>query len=134
MGVSGDTITLLSLEYSLNQLYFQEKPISIDSMLVKAKPIKKLCEYDGRLPENVKSDCWNDVDETEFAAVRYDDKAMNSIYDDFKPLSAKDVADMVFFIADRAPHVNIQDVLMFGTQQANATTISRTGRADRENQ
>ena len=36
-------------------------------MLVKAKPIKKLCEYDGRLPENVKSDCWNDVDETEYA-------------------------------------------------------------------
>merc|ERR1712227_638838 len=46
----------------------QEKPISIDRMLVKSKPIKKLCEYEGRgLPENVKSDCWNDVDETEYA-------------------------------------------------------------------
>ena len=30
--------------------------------------MKKLCEYEGRgLPENVKSDCWNDVDETEYA-------------------------------------------------------------------
>ena len=48
--------------------YFKEKPISIDRMLVKSKPMKKLCEYEGRgLPENVKSDCWNDVDETEYA-------------------------------------------------------------------
>lgn len=46
----------------------QEKPISIDRMLVKSKPMKKLCEYEGRpLPDTYKSDCWNDVDETEFA-------------------------------------------------------------------
>lgn len=46
----------------------QEKPISIDRMLVKSKPMKKLCEYEGRgLPDGIKSDCWNDVDETEFA-------------------------------------------------------------------
>jgi hypothetical protein len=46
----------------------QEKPISVDQMLVKSKPMKKLCEYEGRpLPEDYKSDCWNDVDETEFA-------------------------------------------------------------------
>merc|ERR1719167_1493430 len=36
-------------------------------MLVKSKPMKKLCEYEGRgLPDNAKSDCWNDVDETEY--------------------------------------------------------------------
>merc|ERR1711953_664043 len=36
----------------------QEKPISLDG----------LCEHEGRgLPENYKSDCWNDVDETEYA-------------------------------------------------------------------
>jgi len=46
----------------------QEKPISIDRMLVKSKPMKKLCEYEGRrLPDDAKSDCWNDVDETEYA-------------------------------------------------------------------
>jgi|ERR1712038_712490 len=46
----------------------QEKPVSIDRMLVKAKPMKKLCEYEGRpLPDMYKSDCWNDVDETEYA-------------------------------------------------------------------
>jgi len=46
----------------------QEKPISVDRMLVKSRPMKKLCEWEGRrLPEDYKSDCWNDVDETEFA-------------------------------------------------------------------
>merc|ERR1711962_1050378 len=46
----------------------QDKPISIDRMLVKSKPMKKLCEHEGRpLPEGAKSDCWNDVDETEYA-------------------------------------------------------------------
>ena len=30
--------------------------------------MKKLCEHEGRgLPDNAKSDCWNDVDETEYA-------------------------------------------------------------------
>lgn len=46
----------------------QEKPISIDRMLVKSRPMKKLCEHEGRsLPKGAKSDCWNDVDETEYA-------------------------------------------------------------------
>ena len=46
----------------------QEKPISLEGMIVKAKPLDALCEHEGRgLPENYKSDCWNDVDETEYA-------------------------------------------------------------------
>jgi hypothetical protein len=46
----------------------QEKPISLEGMIVKAKPLKSLCEHEGRgLPEEYKSDCWNDVDETEYA-------------------------------------------------------------------
>ena len=49
-------------------MLIQEKPISIDSMIVKSRPMKKLCEYEGRpLPDDYKSDCWNDVDETEYA-------------------------------------------------------------------
>ena len=37
-------------------------------MIVKSRPMKKLCEYEGRpLPDDYKSDCWNDVDETEYA-------------------------------------------------------------------
>lgn len=46
----------------------QEKPVSLEGMIVKARPLKALCEFEGRpLPEDYKSDCWNDVDETEFA-------------------------------------------------------------------
>ncbi len=46
----------------------QEKPISLGGMIVKAKPLSKLCEFEGKaLPDDYRSDCWNDVDETEFA-------------------------------------------------------------------
>jgi len=46
----------------------QEKPVSLEGMIVKAKPLKNLCEHQGRgLPDDYKSDCWNDVDETEYA-------------------------------------------------------------------
>ena len=46
----------------------QEKPISLEGMIVKAKPLDALCEHGGRgLPDEYKSDCWNDVDETEYA-------------------------------------------------------------------
>ena len=37
-------------------------------MIVKAKPLAKLCEHEGRaLPDDYRSDCWNDVDESDFA-------------------------------------------------------------------
>lgn len=46
----------------------QHKPIGFEKMLVKAQPLRKLCEFEGRpLPEDYKSDCYNDVDETEYA-------------------------------------------------------------------
>jgi len=69
------------------------------------------------------------VEETEFAEVRFDgDKERAKIYEDFKPVTSKDVAEVVYFIATRPAHVNIQDVLMMGTQQASATIIDRSGR------
>lgn len=69
------------------------------------------------------------VEETEFALVRYEgDSERAKIYEDFQPLRASDVADTIFYLATRPPHVNIQDVVMLGTQQASATTIDRSGR------
>ena len=69
------------------------------------------------------------VEETEFAEVRYDgDKTRAKIYQDFKPVTSKDVAEVVHFVATRPAHVNIQDVLVMGTQQASATIIDRSGR------
>lgn len=40
----------------------------MEGMIVKARPLKNLCEHEGRrLPSDYKSDCYNDVDETEYA-------------------------------------------------------------------
>lgn len=69
------------------------------------------------------------VEETEFAEVRFDgDKLRARIYDDFNPLTSADVAETIYFIASRPPHVNVQDVLLMGTQQANSLFIDRSGR------
>ncbi len=69
------------------------------------------------------------VEETEFARVRFDgDAEKANIYSDFNPLVSKDVAEAIYFIASRPPHVNVQDVLIMGTQQAGSMMIDRTGR------
>ncbi|KAK8738410.1 hypothetical protein OTU49_003853, partial [Cherax quadricarinatus] len=45
-----------------------DKPTSFEKMYVRSRPLTKLCEFDGkRLPEDYKSDCYNDVDESEYA-------------------------------------------------------------------
>lgn len=37
-------------------------------VIFRARPLKKLCEYEGNpLPEDYKSDCYQDVDESEYA-------------------------------------------------------------------
>lgn len=42
--------------------------VGIDKMIVRARPLKKLCEFDGKpIPEDYKSDCYHDVDESDFA-------------------------------------------------------------------
>ncbi len=73
------------------------------------------------------------VDETEFALVRFDgDENQAKIYEDFKPLTAGDVADAIFFMASRPEYVNIQDMVLMGTQQASSTMIHRSGRQTRD--
>lgn len=69
------------------------------------------------------------VEETEFAVVRFDgDTQRAKIYEDFNPLTSRDIAETILFIINRPPHVNIQDVLMMGTQQASSNFIDRSGR------
>ena len=73
------------------------------------------------------------VEETEFAEVRFDgDKERAKIYEDFQPLKSSDVAAVIHFIASQPAHVNIQDVLMMGRQQAGSTYIDRSGRGSQE--
>ena len=68
------------------------------------------------------------VEETEFAKVRFGDAERAKIYEDFQPLKSEDVAESIYFIATRPDHVNIQDILLMGTQQANNNYIDRSGR------
>lgn len=69
------------------------------------------------------------VEQTEFAKVRFDgDMKKANIYSDFNPLTSADVAHTIYYIASRPKHVNIQDVLLMGTQQASSNFIDRTGR------
>ncbi len=68
------------------------------------------------------------VEETEFAERRFHgDREKARIYDDYNPLKAKDVAEVIYFIASRPPHVNIQDILLMGTQQVLGE-FDRSGR------
>jgi len=48
----------------------QEKPVDMSKMIVKAIPLEKLCEYGtSGMPKGAKSDCYNDVDESEYACA-----------------------------------------------------------------
>lgn len=48
----------------------QEKPKSLEKMIVKSRPIEKLCEFEGKgMPKNHKPDCYNDIDESEYACA-----------------------------------------------------------------
>ena len=69
------------------------------------------------------------VEETEFSKVRFHgDEQKSKIYNDFNPLKSSDVAEIIYFVATRPGHVNIQDVLVMGTQQAGSNFVDRSGR------
>jgi NADP-dependent 3-hydroxy acid dehydrogenase YdfG len=71
------------------------------------------------------------VEETEFALTRFDgDTEKAKIYNDFQPLKSSDVAEAILYIVSQPAHVNVQDVVLFSTQQANSTNINRNGRKD----
>ncbi|APY10859.1 NAD(P)-dependent oxidoreductase [Seonamhaeicola sp. S2-3] len=64
--------------------------------------------------------------ETEFSKVRFKgDKIADTVYKGFKALQAEDVAEVIYFAISRPPHVNIADVLMFCTAQANSTFVKK---------
>lgn len=69
------------------------------------------------------------VEETEFALVRFaGDKERARIYEDFNPLTARDVADAIYYMITRPAHVQIHDIVLTGSQQATSTQIDRSGR------
>lgn len=65
--------------------------------------------------------------ETEFSEVRFDgdkEKAAN-VYKGMKPLTAQDIAEIIVFVANRPPHVNIMDTIIYPVAQSSATMVHR---------
>jgi len=64
--------------------------------------------------------------ETEFSKVRFKgDPKADSVYKGFKALQAEDIAEIIYFTISRPPHVNIADLLVFPTAQANSTIVKK---------
>ncbi|MUL34922.1 SDR family oxidoreductase [Gloeocapsopsis dulcis] len=65
--------------------------------------------------------------ETEFSQVRFhgDIERAKKVYQGITPLTAEDIADIVFFCASRPPHVNISELVVLTTDQSSATLVHR---------
>jgi NADP-dependent 3-hydroxy acid dehydrogenase YdfG len=65
--------------------------------------------------------------ETEFSLVRFDGDAERAaqLYAGMTPLSADDVADVVDFVATRASHVDIDQVILRPRDQARVGLVAR---------
>lgn len=64
--------------------------------------------------------------ETEFSEVRFNDAdKARSVYKGMTPLSADDIADTVLWCLQRPKHVNIQELVIFPTDQAAIQMVHR---------
>jgi NADP-dependent 3-hydroxy acid dehydrogenase YdfG len=65
--------------------------------------------------------------ETEFSVVRFkgDKETADKVYKNFYPLKAEDVAEVVYYVTTLPEHVNINDMLIMPTAQANAGRIHK---------
>jgi NADP-dependent 3-hydroxy acid dehydrogenase YdfG len=65
--------------------------------------------------------------ETEFSLVRFkgDEETAKKIYDGLKPLTAEDVAEVIYYCTTLPPHVCINDLSITCLQQANAIYFNR---------
>lgn len=65
--------------------------------------------------------------ETEFSIVRFkgDEETAKTVYEGYKPLTAEDVADTVYYCASLPDHVCINDLVITPTAQADAFNLFR---------
>ena len=64
--------------------------------------------------------------ETEFYKVRFKGaKIADSVYKGYKALQPEDIAEIIYFTISRPEHVNLADILIFPTAQANSTIIKK---------
>ncbi|MCU7497359.1 MAG: SDR family oxidoreductase [Ignavibacteria bacterium] len=61
--------------------------------------------------------------ETNFSVIRFggDEEKAKNVYRGLEPLTGKDIAETILFMASRPAHVVIADVVIFPTHQASAT-------------
>jgi len=66
--------------------------------------------------------------QTEFSEVRFkgDKERAKSVYEGFVPLTASDIAEVILFAVTRPFHVNISDLNILPTAQANATLVNKS--------
>ena len=65
--------------------------------------------------------------ETGFSEVRFkgDKERAKQVYQNFEPLRPEDIADIIRFMVTRPAHVNIADLLVLPTAQANSTIVNK---------
>lgn len=64
--------------------------------------------------------------ETEFSKVRFKgDAVADEVYKGFKALQAHDVAEIIYFAISRPAHVNLADILVLPTAQANSVIVRK---------
>lgn len=65
--------------------------------------------------------------ETEFSEVRFkgDSEKADKVYQEFKPLQAEDIADIIHFVVTRPYHVNIADLVVMSVDQASSTVVNK---------
>ena len=64
---------------------------------------------------------------TEFSTVRFkgDKTRADAVYNGFKPLSAEDVADVVYYVTTLPDHVNVNDLVLMPTAQASTVVMHK---------
>ena len=80
------------------------------------------------LPHGIKVSAVNPgMVDTEFSIVRFDGdvERAKKVYENIVPLKPEDIAETIYWMASRPAHVNINDVIIMPTIQANSTTILR---------
>ena len=63
--------------------------------------------------------------ETEFSLVRFHNDAnrAKSVYEGYEALVADDIADCIWFVVSRPPHVNINDMIVMPAAQASSSVF-----------
>jgi 3-hydroxy acid dehydrogenase/malonic semialdehyde reductase len=78
------------------------------------------------LPHGIKVSSVNPgMVETEFSIIRFDgdEERAKKVYENIVPLKPEDIAETIYWTASRPAHVNINDIIIMPTIQANATTL-----------